>query len=130
MEVNPFTGKPFFNEVIFYHTPSKTLMTTDLFWNYPQPNGVPNSHLPIDDPAWELAPPVDGIPIGSKLWKLGMDKIYGPFYKKFMVKDRSKYDAMNNQILNGWDIETVIPAHGDLIHGAPLVKEVLREHLL
>jgi hypothetical protein len=28
IEKNPFTGKPFFNEVIFYHAPSKTLITT------------------------------------------------------------------------------------------------------
>lgn len=30
-EANPFTGKPFFNEVVFYHAPSKTLLTTDLY---------------------------------------------------------------------------------------------------
>jgi hypothetical protein len=70
VEVNPFTGKPFFNEVIFYHTPSKTVLTTDFFWNYPTSDGVPNSHLGGSE--WELAPSVESIPIGSKLWKKGM----------------------------------------------------------
>ena len=138
MEVNPFTGKPFFNEVIFYHRSSKSLLTTDLFWNYPQPDGIPNSHLPITNEetnppfSWELAPPVDSIPIGSRLWKFGMDRIYKPFYKNFMIQDRTEYERMAEQLLNGtWsDVETVIPAHGDLIHGAPLIQDVLREHFL
>jgi len=30
VEVNPATGTPFFNEVIFFHKPSQTLITTDL----------------------------------------------------------------------------------------------------
>lgn len=69
VEKNPFTGRPFFNEVIFWHKPSKTLLTTDLFWNYPA-SGTPNSEFGRDD-SWELAPKVDSIPIGSKLWKFG-----------------------------------------------------------
>lgn len=70
VEVNPFTGKPFFNEVIFYHTPSKALIVTDVYWNYPTSDGVPNSHLGGEE--WELAPSVESIPFGSKLWKFGM----------------------------------------------------------
>ena len=127
MEVNPFTGKPFFNEVVFYHRPSKTLMTTDLYWNYPDPNGVPNSHLGGNE--WELAPSVDSIPLGSRLWKKGMDKVYLPFYKNFMVKDKGRYDKMVDVILNEWDVKTVIPAHGDIIREDD-VDKVLRKHLL
>jgi hypothetical protein len=41
-EVNQFTGRPFFNEVVFYHAPSKTLLVTDLYWNYPRGDGVTN----------------------------------------------------------------------------------------
>lgn len=38
-EINPFGGvfnerKPFFNEVLSFHKPSRTLFVTDLFWNY------------------------------------------------------------------------------------------------
>lgn len=127
MEVNPFTGKPFFNEVIFYHAPSKTLMTTDLYWNYPTPDGVPNSHLGGSE--WELAPAVDAIPIGSRLWKNGMDQVYLPFFKNFMVKDRSRYEEIVRVILDEWDIETVIPAHGDIIRGKELIRSVLSKHL-
>jgi hypothetical protein len=127
MEVNPFTGKPFFSEVIFYHVPSKTLMTTDLYWNYPTSDGVPNSHLGGSE--WELAPSVESVPFGSQLWKKGMDKVYLPFYKNFMVKDRSKYDEMSKILLDKWGADTVIPAHGDIIRGADLVQSVLRDHL-
>ena len=150
MEVNPFTGKPFFNEVIYYHVPSKTLLTTDLYWNYPSNDGRTNSFLVTkrqedNDDAnegkeedteeelvldWELAPSVDSIPIGSKLWKFGMDQIYKPFYKNLMIKDRSKYQAMCHTILNEWDIETVIPAHGDILHGKDIIRTVLTKHLL
>ncbi len=35
IEVNPFTGRPFFDEVLFYHAPSKSLLTLDFYWNYP-----------------------------------------------------------------------------------------------
>lgn len=127
MEVNPFTGKPFFNEVIFYHTPSKTLLTTDFYWNYPTSDGVPNSHLGGSE--WELAPAVDAIPIGSRLWKKGMDKVYLPFFKNFMVKDRQRYDEMMRVVLDEWEIETLIPCHGDIIRGSKMVRDVLRKHL-
>jgi hypothetical protein len=127
VEVNPFTGKPFFNEVIFFHKPSKSLLTTDVYWNYPQSDGKPNSHL--GESEWELSPSVDGIPLGSKAWKFGMDKIYLPFYKKFMVKNRTKYDEISKVVLDEWDIETLIPCHGDIIRGNELIRDVLEDHL-
>ena len=127
MEVNPFTGKPFFNEVIFYHQPSKTLMTTDLYWNYPQDSGVPNEHLGGSE--WELAPRVDSIPVGSKFWKRAMDNVYLPFFKNFLVKDRARYDEIVRVILDEWNIETVIPAHGDIIRGKDLCRSILSKHL-
>lgn len=106
-------------------------MVTDLFWNYPQSDGVPNSHLPDDDGTrdWELAPPVSSIPIGSRLWKKGMDNIFLPFYKNFMVKDRTKYQEVVKVILDEWEVETLIPAHGDIIRGKTLIRNVLSEHL-
>lgn len=75
VEVNPFTGRPFFNEVVFYHSESKTLLTTDLYWNYPRGDGVTNGQV-VDEigennsdddyGVWELAPDVGDIPFGSK----------------------------------------------------------------
>lgn len=129
-EVNPFTGNPFFNEVVFFHTFSKTLLTTDLYWNYPAFDGVTNSNLESSDTngPWELAPSVDSIPLGSKLWKVGMDQVYRPFYTNLMVKDRDAYECIVDTILNKWDVETVIPAHGDIVRGKPTIQKVLKKH--
>lgn len=76
VEVNPFTGRPFFNEVIFYHPQSKTLLVTDLYWNYPRGDGVTNAQVTDeigvdfkgeeDFGVWELAPSVGEIPLGSR----------------------------------------------------------------
>ena len=53
-------------QVVFVHKPSGTLIATDLIWNYPG----------------------SGTPKGTQAWKFGMDKVYLPFYKKFMIKDK------------------------------------------
>lgn len=65
-EANPFTGKPFFNEVAFNHIPSRTLLTADFFWNYP----------------------AQGTSTRTRIWKAGMDKLFAPFYFNLMIKDR------------------------------------------
>ena len=100
-EVNPFTGKSFFNEVIFYHTASKTLLMTDLFWNYPSSDGRTNGQISVDDREdfgpWELAPSVGTIPFGSTAWKFGMDKIFYPFYMNLMVKSDKNTFSMRLQ---------------------------------
>lgn len=122
-EVNPFTGKPFFNEVIFWHRPSQTLITTDLYWNYPTDDGVP-----FPNGSWELAPAVQGIPPGSRLWKRGMDQIFLPFYKKLMVRNKESYNEMVRTVLQDWDVELIIPAHGDLVRGKDVVRSTLTQH--
>ena len=92
--MNPFTRKPFFNEVAFFHVPSKTMFCSDVWWNYPEgpcPNfaaatskGLRNevsglvltggvhecSKVPVQASA---LPPVP-VPGGTKLWKFGMDR--------------------------------------------------------
>jgi hypothetical protein len=67
-EANPFNGKPFFSELLVFHRPSKVLLTTDFFWNYPKE-----------------------VPFGTKLWKFGMDRIYRPFYFNLMIKDKGAH---------------------------------------
>lgn len=143
VEVNPFTGKPFFNEVVFFHTKSKTLLTTDLFWNYPG-DGITNSNYDDlkekngeDFGVWELAPIVDRVPFGSRAWKFGMDKVYLPFYLKLMIKSdkRDEFEQLT-KFLSGldrsssspWDIQTIIPCHGDIIRGSTFTKQVLKDH--
>jgi hypothetical protein len=126
VEVNPFTGKPFFNEVVYFHHPSKTLITTDLYWNYPR-DGVPNSQFGRND-AWELAPQVPAVPWGSRMWKFGMDQLFKPFYSGLMVTNKEEYKKMIRHIVNQWDPQCVIPAHGDILRGTELVRSVLKEH--
>ena len=131
MEVNPATGKPFFNEVVFYHKPSQTLITTDLYWNYPQPDGVPNSHLsksPVY--SWELAPKLDSIPLGSRAFFFAMNRLYLPIYKKVMVQDKTAFQKLVKFIVTDWESTTLIPAHGDLVRGRTVIQEVLRKQLL
>jgi len=152
-EVNPFTGKPFFNEVVFYHSKSKTLLTTDTYWNYPRGDGITNSNYELlktqlrsrgdanaledeDFGVWELAPLVENVPLGSRLWKVGMDKLFRPFYLNLMVQNKKRDDFKEiATFISGlqssspdWDIETVIPAHGDIVRGNIFTKEVLRGH--
>lgn len=125
---------PFFNEVIFYHTPSKSLIVTDFFWNYPRSDGIPNSKYQslveknVDFGEWEIAPRVE-MPFKSLLWKFGMDQVYRPFYLNFMIEKQDEYKKVANFILNEWDIETLIPAHGDIIRGKELIRKILQNHL-
>lgn len=154
-EVNPFTRQPFFNEVVFFHAPSKTVLTTDLYWNYPRGDGVTNGQV-VDEleakgiiveannekegdfGAWELAPNVGDIPFGSKIWgKVGMDKLFYPFYMNFMVENdkRDKFEEIARFITcgggsgnGGWEVETIIPAHGDIVRGKEFCQQVLKTH--
>lgn len=57
-----------------------------------------------------------------------MDKVYHPFYNKFMLTDKSEYRAIADHILNVWDVETVIPAHGDILRGKDFVRYVLTRY--
>ncbi|CAM9695402.1 unnamed protein product, partial [Phaeothamnion confervicola] len=110
-EKNPFTGRPFFNEVVFYHRPSQCLFVSDVYWNYPaEVSGEP-------------------VPKGTRLWKFGMDQVYLPFYKRLMVSDRSKYEKCVETVL-AWDFETLVPCHGLVIRGSDAAHAALREHLL
>lgn len=51
-------------QVVFLHKPSKILIASDLVWNYPSE-----------------------VPLGTRIWKFGMDQVYLPFYRAFMIKD-------------------------------------------
>jgi len=104
-EHNPFTGKPFFNEVIFLHEPSGTLICTDVFWNYPD----------------------SGVPPGTALWKFGMDQVYRPFYNHLMIKDREAQRAAMRVLFEEWEWDAILPCHGSFIASGG--KALLRKHL-
>eukprot|EP00897_Mesotaenium_endlicherianum_P004780 jgi/Mesen1/432/ME001000S10639 len=103
-EHNPFTQKPFFNEVVFCHKPSGVLFVSDLFWNYPQKD----------------------TPVTTWLWKQGMDRVYLPFYKRFMLFRRDRFRQILDTILS-WQWDSIVPCHGDVIEQDG--KQVLRQHL-
>jgi len=92
-------ARPFFNEVVFCHRPSRTLIVTDLWWNYPASR---------DDVEAGAA----DVPLSSRLWKLGMDRIYRPVYNRLMHAEdwRRSYDAMM-----AWDFAAIMPTHGEPI---------------
>ena len=94
-EINPFTGRPFFNEVVFFHQPSKSLVVTDIYWNYPgsietnkicselpggesSPNNVGND-LDRDFGVWTLAPLIEKSHSARKLGNLEWIRYIGPF---------------------------------------------------
>lgn len=99
----PLTSIPFFNEVVFVHAPSRTLIVSDLWWNYPATDDVPRS---------------------SKLWKAGMDFIYRPVYNRLMRA--ADWDESYRTIMS-WDFDYLAPCHGEPV--ARGGKEVLAQHL-
>ena len=101
-ERSPFKllgDRPFFSEVVFVHKPSRVLLVTDLWWNYP-----------ADAPA---------------AWKFGMDRIYRPVYNGLMKQ--KGWEATVAQIF-AWDWDFLAPCHGEPVQG-PNVKRALAEHL-
>ena len=100
---------------------------TDLWWNYPA-DTIPNSQYGKND-AWDLAPnDIPQVPLKSRLWKFGMDKVYAPFFDNFMVTDADQYRQIAHHICNVWDVELLIPAHGDLLRGKDFIRSVLTKH--
>eukprot|EP00898_Chlorokybus_atmophyticus_P007052 jgi/Chlat1/7348/Chrsp59S06972 len=95
-EHNPFTRTPFFNE------PSRTLFTADLFWSYPGNN----------------------IPSRTWLWS-GMDRVYLPFYKKFMITRPELFKDSLDRVL-AWDWDALLPCHGKFVPTGG--KQALKEH--
>jgi hypothetical protein len=116
------------DEVIFYHVPTKSLLTTDIFWNYPS-DSMPNTeHIGPDKDGnvWELAPARE-MPFKSRAWKFGMDQVYAPFYNNFMVTDRQAYRDICRHVLDEWQVECIVPCHGDIVRGKELCRSVLKK---
>jgi hypothetical protein len=71
----------------------------------------------------------------DRAWKVGMDKLFRPFYNNFMIKSeqKEKFKEIARFITcgndgSGWEVETIIPAHGDIIRGKDLCRKVLERH--
>lgn len=64
-----------------------------------------------------------------------MDKLFRPFYNNFMIKDEQKNQFKQiarfitcGDASGGWEVETIIPAHGDIVRGKELCRQVLEKH--
>ncbi len=59
-----------------------------------------------------------------------MDQIYRPFFLNFMIKPEKQNDfvELTTFMSSGWNAETLIPCHGDIIRGKALIKSILNKH--
>lgn len=55
------------------------------------------------------------------------NKVYLPFFKRFMVTDKAAFASKVDKIL-GWGVETIVPCHGHVVRSG--ASEALRETLL
>ncbi|HEY0194712.1 MAG TPA: hypothetical protein VGC42_26550 [Kofleriaceae bacterium] len=85
-------GAPRRNEVVFFHRPSKTIYTADLFFNIQQSEGLLSS-IPLR---------LMGI-----YRRFGMPKMW-----KHWVVDRAAFGRSIDKIL-AWDFDRVVMAHGE-----------------
>jgi len=86
-------GMPLFAESVFFHTPSGTLLATDLYWNWPA-----------------------GVPRRTRFFAAGMDWVYKPVYEAFLVRDKARWQAELERVL-AWGGERIIPCHGVVEEG-------------
>lgn len=84
---------PFFNETIFLHRPTKTLLVTDFFWAYPSGPDVPRN---------------------TRAFGWGMNTLYKPVYDRLLVNDRPSFAALLERLL-AENFCRIIPCHGDII---------------
>mmetsp|Transcript_29165 Transcript_29165/g.93361 ORF Transcript_29165/g.93361 Transcript_29165/m.93361 type:complete len:188 (-) Transcript_29165:157-720(-) len=85
---------------LFLDKKSKALIVTDFWWNWPDKADYPD------------------LPLGTRLWRFGMDQIYLPFYKRFMVTDKERLEERMQQV-EAWDFDTILPCHGFVLTENP-----------
>ena len=90
---------------------ARCLLHRDLWWNYPASKS-------------DVQGGVVDVPFSSRLWKIGMDRVYRPVYNNLM---RTPTCATSYETILNWDFEYIAPAHGEPVCGD--AKAVLRKHL-
>jgi hypothetical protein len=99
-----FRGRPFENEVVFFHRASRTLMLCDLAFNF-GPGSPPFTRLV------------------ARL--LGSYRHFGPSrLDPFLIRDRAVARQCMERILD-WDFDRVVVAHGEVVESGG--REALRE---
>ena len=57
-----------------------------------------------------------------------MDKIYLPFYKRFMVNDKERFEELVALMIDEWDVHILVPCHGDILRGKETIRRELIKH--
>lgn len=96
LEFKLIKGMPKVNEVVIYHRPSKTLLVTDLFFNLEK----------------------------SSTWTGKLIFLLFGTYNRFSISRFFKLQISNKKLyyeslnsINKWDIENIVPCHGQIIFG-------------
>lgn len=100
-------GLPVTNEVVFFHAASRTLVVTDLFFNYPPAkSGIVRLVRKLED--------CDG-------------KFTVPRIVRLLTRDRRAFARSIERIL-AWDFDRIVMAHGTVVEsgGRALAEEALR----
>lgn len=90
-------------ETVFFHKPSKTLVVTDLIMPYPK----------------------EGVPWMTRLKHSVMVAAFNNIYKFIVLKNRGALDECLEKI-EGWEFETLIPTHGQVLMKDDKPMEVLK----
>lgn len=108
--VYEFVGAHPNKELVFCHTPSKTLIEADLLFNLPATEQYSRSAEDAGSGwATRLACQLMGTQ-GDALWQKRAQ------WYLFSAKNRPSYEK-SLQRISGWDFENVVPCHGDSIVG-------------
>ena len=99
-----FRGRPYENEVAFFHRPSRTLLLCDLAFNFGPRAAAPTRLL---------------MKLLRSYGRLGPSKL-----DPLLIRDRSAARESLERIL-AWDFDRVVVAHGDVLESGG--REVLRE---
>ena len=93
-------GVPFFDETVFLHRSSKSLIVTDLIQNY----------------SGETAKGLSGLAIKCIYEPIGFKDLClaPPLRMGFMVKEKEKF-AKAIKAIQSWDFDKIIVTHGDII---------------
>ena len=91
---------PFFNESVFLHKKTRSLIVTDLIQDYPD----------------EIPPGFAGFMTRYVLRPIGFKGtcLAPPLKIGFMIKDKAKFTAFIRRV-QGWNFDRIIVTHGDII---------------
>lgn len=97
-------GIPWFEEFVFFHRPSRTLLLADVAFNI------------HETPSWQTRTYLKLCGIYGKLGST--------WFLKWMTKDKAALRAWRERVL-GWDFERVVPCHGQVLERGG--REAVRE---